>query len=409
MKNKALPLAAALLAAAVSAPAQTFSLGSLTSPTGTNSFSMTAGASDPDWIFKCSTPPYKACTPDEEKRRDFIKSNGVCPAPVSKACTAYVMQNSNQADQFLAIHNNPAMQNEEFFKKCGTIPYRACTADEEKQRTEWLKQGKPNDDGVCAVPPGGVNFGSLGDLGGNTPQPFKDDESYQAALKDQRQAFPDQKIVELPNRTFAVDTGGGKYSISGVCSGGPCSGMPQIPNQMITVALMKQDAQAKQQDTPKMGANAIGSDTVQQAPAGRAPKIGDGGSGDGAEVVASQNQVNGGGGSPRSGTPPLTGSGVTGGGSYSGGSVTAKGDGRSDANNDIAIDGNTVTADGEITYIKLQEHQQKIRADEKTFVNGGMTGFAAPNAPTPGTVGDPPVDPKYLGKIQAAANDGSAK
>lgn len=71
----------------------------------------------------------------------------------------------------------------------------------------------------------------------------------------------------------------------------------------------------------------------------------------------------------------------------------------------IKVAGPATNLDGVFTYTRLRENAAKINDAAQTFNEGQMPGFAAPNAPTPGTMGDPPLDEKYLGKIQAPANE----
>ena len=60
----------------------------------------------------------------------------------------------------------------------------------------------------------------------------------------------------------------------------------------------------------------------------------------------------------------------------------------------------------EITYTRLQQTEDSIKGAAGAFNNGQMTGFASPNAPSAsGRLAEPPVDEKYLGKIQASSNE----
>lgn len=133
------PLAAALLMTAASATAQLTSpgLGGF-SPAPSNSISFAAAPVD-DIVFKCSlVVPYRACTTAELNQREAIRARGTCPQPASKACVDYLMTQGEAAPvQLLGNQSNPSTANDEFFKKCGTVPYRLCTAEEEKQKAAW--------------------------------------------------------------------------------------------------------------------------------------------------------------------------------------------------------------------------------------------------------------------------------
>lgn len=139
------PLAAVLLLTASYAPAQPLAAYNF-SGTPSNPFSMTGAAAVDDIVFKCSRViPYRACTSEELTQRERIRASGTCPKPASPACVDYLMAAGEAAPvQLLGNQSNPSTANDDFFKKCGTVPYRPCTEAEEKQKAAW-EAGKDKD------------------------------------------------------------------------------------------------------------------------------------------------------------------------------------------------------------------------------------------------------------------------
>lgn len=161
MTPKPLPLAAALLLCAAVTQAQPFpapsgsSTGNLLQLGGNNSFSLAPSGVADDMIFKCSTVPYRPCTTEEMNKRELILETGRCPSPITTACTDFLMMRAGAgATQLLGNQANPSTANDDFYKKCGTVPYRNCSPAEEKQREEWLKNQSKADSQT--PPPGAV-------------------------------------------------------------------------------------------------------------------------------------------------------------------------------------------------------------------------------------------------------------
>lgn len=403
MKNRATSLAAALILTATAASAQLFPTSNGTGPTfnssSNNPFAATSPAnSDPDWIFKCGTPPYLACTPAEITRRDAVKNNQFCPTvPPTAKCTEFIMRNGDSNP----MGNYAAQTAPDGFKwanpDCTRIPCQitpTTTAPKPGEKTV-AREGEP---GFIGPP----------DLRG--PQPFTDDAAFKAAMTSQEETTPG-KVIDLGNRQYAVDIGGGQYSVGGQIRGRTVGGTPvpaaQIPG--LQAAIDKKAAQ----DKLVADTNAANENMFTGSSAGgnqnRTAATPGGGRDDGAAVDGVQRELGGGG--TGSGGPTTAssggGSGSTGGGSSGG--VTSTGGGNDDIK--VKVKHGEVMATG-TTFVLNQNMEKIINGAEKTYKNGNMTSFSV-DGEVGGTVtgrpADPPVDAKYLGKQQWAAQSDAKK
>ncbi|MCM2305721.1 MAG: hypothetical protein NDJ72_13555, partial [Elusimicrobia bacterium] len=121
------PLAAALLLLASPAAAQL-----LAGPSGggfnfggTGSLASQA-APVTDFTFRCGTPPWKACTDVEMNQRQAILIARKCPAPVSNACSSWLIANTD-AGAIEWLGNNPDVQWEDPVH-CNFIPCRTVNS-----------------------------------------------------------------------------------------------------------------------------------------------------------------------------------------------------------------------------------------------------------------------------------------
>ncbi|MDP3544098.1 MAG: hypothetical protein Q8T11_16650 [Elusimicrobiota bacterium] len=230
------PLAAALFLLSSPAAAQL-----LTGPSGGGGFSFggagsLASQASPvtDFTFRCGTPPWKACTDVEMNQRQPILMARQCPAPVTAACTDFLMRElgaSNPAETIAAY--TPPPGREWASPDCQRIPCRLADAPSSSSPRPApgagaVESGLPYDQqpGFIGPPAPSRNQG---------PQPFTDENSFRQAMREQENLTPG-KVVDLGNNTYAVDTGDGNYSIGGLCSGAPCSGMPKPADQIPGLA-----------------------------------------------------------------------------------------------------------------------------------------------------------------------------
>lgn len=396
------PLAAALLLIAASAAAQPLASGF--SMTGANSSSnpfalqLAPGSAPVDeMVFKCGTVPYVACTTAQTNLREAVRTSKKCPQPAIPACVDFLMKQSNStnpAETIAAFTPPPGTQWAS--PDCTHIPCRL--ADSPAASGQTLAGRSYEDEPGFIGPPS--PFRNQG------PQPFADESSFKQAMKEQEELTPG-KVVDLGNNTYAVDTGDGNYSIGGLCNGAPCNGLPKPADQIPGLADALQAA-----NSLNNGGNSLNNDN----PNG---------------FTASSNKQ----------TPNLDNSGRTSGGEQQADDTNpsdeAKGMGRQAAADSVAVSGNSgssgsgssfasngspssggATAEQviktkaaalgsiEITYTRLQQTEDTIKGAAGAFNNGQMTGFASPNAPAAsGRLAEPPVDEKYLGKIQASSNE----
>lgn len=371
------PLAAALLLIAASASAQPLAGGyNFGGGQNTTPFSLGA-ASGPvdDIVFKCGTVPYIACTAEHMNKRENIRITGICPAPASAACTAYLMSTrgaANPVETIAAYDPPPDMVWAD--PRCQQIPCRVVPRTDEivvtgRRRPAPTDSGLPYDQqpGFIGPPAPPRNQG---------PQPFTDETAFRQAMREQENLTPG-KVVDLGNNTYAVDTGDGNYSIGGLCNGAPCNGMPKRADEIPGLADALQLANSLNNgnksgfgptstQTPPAGSGRTsqGTPDVASTPSSEAQNSG----GDAGSLFRS----NGGGrGAPAGGT------------SGSGYAATAA------SSEDQVI--KTAAADLDdirLTHIKTQEIQKGLDATEKS-VAGGMDGtFATPGASPDANAGD---------------------
>ena len=409
MKNRATPLAAALILAATAASAQTppYTSGGSSFNSNSNPFgAITIPNTDPDWIFKCGTPPYLQCTPTEILRRDAVKTAQKCPTvPATTKCADWVMRNGDSNPMANYAASTPPNGFKWSSPDCTRIP---CRIDPIAPTTPT----RPN--AATAPTPNqeyGVTGGLIGppDLRDTGPQPYADDDSFKAAIAAQEAATPG-KVIDLGNRTYAVDDGNGEFTLGATQGGYPISfprkaaDIPglQVAIEKKAVADKLAAEQLKAEQNMFTGASAGGDQNRTAATPG-------GGRSDGADVDGVQRQLGGGG----SGGPSVTSSGgttgSTGGGTGGGGPSTSSGDGK----DVIKIAGSTIKV-GEIetTFVNNQKVEKLINGAAKTYKNGDMTNFVDSSGQVGGTVqgrmADPPTS-EFQGKQQWAAQEGPKK
>lgn len=399
------PLAAALLLIAASAAAQPFStgLGNGFSMTGANSGSNSLGlqlapGSSPvdEMVFKCGTVPYVACNDSQLNLREAVRTSKKCPQPAIPACVDYLMKQSNSTNpaETIAAYNPPP-GTQWASPDCTHIP---CRLADSPTGSGAVESGLPYDQqpGFIGPPAPPKSQG---------PQPFADESSFKQAMKDQEAVTPG-KVVDLGNNTYAVDTGDGNYSIGGLCSGAPCNGLPKPADQIPGLADALQAANSLNSggrsinnDNP----NGFTASSNKQTPSmNNAGQTGDQSQADdtnpsdeakgmGRQAAADSVAVSGASGSSSGGTS------VASSGSPSSGGATPE---------EVIKTKAAALGSIEITYTRLQQTEDSIKGAAGAFNNGQMTGFASPNAPAAsGRLAEPPVDEKYLGKIQASSNE----
>ena len=233
------PLAAALLMTASAAMSQTLVL-----PTSSGFGPQTAPFSptlpgDTDMVEKCSTVPYRLCTTQELNFREIRKGGGC--AEKDFACQRKLMENTGSAPlQLLGNQSNPSTANDEFFKKCGTVPYRLCTSDEQKKRDAWLASKKPENKKPSADPKGepttvdeivvtGRRYDQEpGFIGPPAPPdrpsapPAMTDAQFKAGFEVVQNTYPD--AIDLGDHRYGLPKKDGTIE---VCSQGGCETRPQ--------------------------------------------------------------------------------------------------------------------------------------------------------------------------------------
>lgn len=413
------PLALALLMTASAASAQPN-----TSASGFN-FNLSAapspfvfGAADggeADAIFKCGGAKALPCTDEQRKRLTNILRTRSCPEPVTVPCSNYLMMNVDTLGvQLMGNQANPATANDEFFKKCGTVPYRNCTDEERADRDAWLKGQASESKKESSKAPGARNPGAYdqqpGFVGpplppgwGDNPPSGHGDEivvtanraapkppspaAFERTLADAKKAYGD-KVVDLGDKTYGI-----------------------LNDDDGSITVVGQNGSVKKDQSEYK-------DKIQQA---RAEGVAfNGTSGGGTNTNKTGGQTSG-------GTPPPadddSGSSGGGGGGPLGrsfasdqasisptsgdSSSSSSGDGafKGDGKGYIAVKPSDVTPVGsiQITHSALLKTEAEINNTQRAF-NNGQTGFAAPNDDTGSAAGDPPISPEHLGKIQAVEN-----
>jgi len=365
-----------------------------------------------DEIFKCGNMLSALCSDEDRKRLTNILRTRTCPQPVSYACANYLMMNTDSGVfQYLGNQSNPATAFDEFYKKCGTAPYRGCTDLESTDRDAWLKwkpqpkaDAPPKEGARYDQEPGFVGpplpsgWGSQNGNGGvvsNTQAtplrlfaPMKNDADFKKTFQEIQKSYGDAPI-DMGDNTYAILDKKGDGMM--ICGQGGCTPAKQSDHQ-------DKIQQARAEDKSFSGTSGGGTPPAKaggQKSGGDGPPVN--------EAGGRTADATGGGGSPRDkGASFARESGIGGAGT----SGSGEGSEQTVALKFTTEDRATIQGKG-FTYIKTAEINEQVSRQEKAFA-GGQPGFAAPNEPLPGTVGDPPVDERYLGKIQAVANDGSA-
>lgn len=400
------PLALALLmtASAASAspapgtnqPLPTFNFGATASP-----FSMTAGANTTsdldDQTFNCTSQdnlhiPWASCTAQQLK--DRARFNGVC-SPKSQACKDYMqrtLSGTNPAGTIAAY--TPPPGSEWASPDCTHFPCRTkgSPGGEVEEIVVTGRRSPPpssnyEDDPNFVgprlpreqAPPAAFSANSAPPA----PPPMTEKE-YQKTLADMKGTYGD-KVVDLGNKTYGVlDEKGDGMSI---CGPSGCSRGRQSEHQD---AIQKARAEANAFTGTSGGGTSNPPKSGGQTAGGPPP---------------SQDDDSGGSRSPRGMGAAFAGeTGIASSGSGgSGYSASGASGGGSEGKTEVIKDSNGIKLNREFTYIKTAEIDRQIETEAKAFAKG-QPGFAAPNEPLPGAVGDPPISPEHLGKIQAVAN-----
>ncbi len=267
--NAKYPLAAALLMTATAALAQSMSapkFGNLgNAPGGNFSFGAASGEALDDMVFKCSTSPFRPCTDAEKQQRQAVKQRGACPTPASQACVAFLMGSGAAPTSGLELLGSRPDVEWLDPVNCHQIPCRtknspggSDTSTTVEEIVVTARRPAPQRQNQAPVP-GDADF-----MGPVRPQdlppaitPFKDDTDYEAAKATQQQVTPNQKIIDLGDRRYALLSEDGQTaSIGGLCPGGnSCSSMPKpvdsIPGLQEKIkASQKNDGFTWAEETP---------------------------------------------------------------------------------------------------------------------------------------------------------------
>lgn len=251
------PLVLALLMSAGTASAQFPTPNPLApaAPT-TRSFNFASVQNDPDWIFKCSTPPYIACTAEEDARRNNILRSAQCPQPVSQACTKFLMEEATKHPGMFGGNPissiSPEGETLPSYRYCGTVPYRNCTPDELAQREAWQRGQNPEN---APAPNDAVILDEI-----VVTAPRRNDKPQEAPLPPafpadtfQRELADARSCTVLPvvdlgdNRYGVVDDNGGVK----VCGLGQCDAQARPGSQFPNLAELVQAANSN----PMFGMN----------------------------------------------------------------------------------------------------------------------------------------------------------
>jgi hypothetical protein len=380
------PLAAALLLLASSAPAQLLNPGASFGTSSQSPFSLSgASASDDDMVFKCSTPPYIACTTAQMNRRELVRETRVCPSPVSKACTDYLESAAGRplsTGPIQLLGNSPDVKWAS--PDCTHIPCRL--ADSPASGLPYDRQ--PGFIGPPAPPQN------------NLPPAF-DPKDFQKELAAAR-AESQNTIVDMGDNRYGVVLEDGTVSVcgSGLCSmPRPASEFPKLAEQIQAAVSLNSGGESLNNGNP----NGFTASSNKQT-----PNLDNSGRTNAPEQAAANNnpseEARSFGQQAASDSAAVSGTSAF--GSAAGGSV-ASGGYASAATEDQVIKTKAASLGSiEITYSRLQKTEADIQGAAGAFKDGQMTGFASPNAPAAsGRPEMPPVDEKYLGKIQAASNE----
>lgn len=392
------PLAAALLLIGSSASAQ------LLNPGAGSGFSLTGNAPAPysfslpsavdDVVFKCGTPPYIPCTDVHMNKREAIRIAGRCPEPAIQSCIDFLMKNSpssNPAETIAAYTPPPGTQWAS--PDCTHIPCRLA----DSPGTGATESGLPYDQqpGFIGPPAPPKN---------NLPPAF-DAKDFQKELAEAR-ADNQYPIVDLGDNRYGVVLDNGTVS---VCGRGQCTmprpaaEFPDLPERLQAAQSLNSGAGSINNDNPGGFSLSSNKQTPDLNNAGRtaggSPAVPDTSASDEARGFGEQAANDSAAISGTAGGLPGADSGGT--------SVASNGGGAAGGTEEVIKTRAEALGSIEITYSRLQKTEADIKGAAGAFNSGAMTGFASPNAPAPanGRLAEPPVDEKYLGKIQAASNE----
>lgn len=396
------PLAAALLLIAASAAAQPLATGF--SMTGTNSnaspfaLQLAPGSAPIDeMVFKCGTVPYVACTTAQTNLREAVRTSKKCPQPAIPACVDFLMKQSNSTNpaETIAAYTPPPGQ-KWADPACNHIPCKL--ADEPVMLDEIVVTGRRTGPSSYEDEPGFIGPPSpfrTNNAAGSTPPPMTDTQYEQVfqGIKDSYGA----DAVDLGNKTYGILADDGTMS---VCSPTDCrqaqqseyaDKIQQARAEAVAFTGASGGGQTNKSVPSTPGINNAGqTGSVNQADDDTNPS--DEAKGMGRQAAADSVAVSG-----NSGSSSGDGTSVASNGSPSSGGATAE---------QVIKTKAAALGSIEITYTRLQQTEDSIKGAAGAFNNGQMTGFAAPNAPAAsGRLAEPPVDEKYLGKIQASSNE----
>jgi len=296
------PLAAILLIMASNAAAQRGgSLLAASFNTPTPAFS---GPMD-DFVFRCGSD----CTHVELNKRQQVLTARACPIPASSACQNFLMlygDAGSGAVQLMGNQSNPATANDEFFKKCGTSPYRLCTEEESKQLKAFLKaQTREDERQHQMIDPGhtGELDGAAAEAARPMPAPYAAadfQKGMQEAIAEQESLGFDPKILpvlDLKDGRYGLVLQDGRVQICGAgMNCGPVRPASDFPNfqQMVTEAKQRASSINKDDSNAGFSAKGTGAQKNPVPPVSQTPPANTAGTGGGAlgnSFGAMQNQI----------------------------------------------------------------------------------------------------------------------
>jgi len=392
------PLAAALLLIAASAAAQPLATGF--SMTGTNSnaspfaLQLAPGSAPIDeMVFKCGTVPYVACTTAQTNLREAVRTSKKCPQPAIPACVDFLMKQSNStnpAETIAAFTPPPGTQWAS--PDCTHIPCRLADSPAGPAAGGQTLAGRSYEDEPGFIgPPSPFRTNNAA---ADTPKAMTDAE-YEQVFQGIKESYG-ADAIDLGNKTYGILTDDGLMS---VCSPTDCrqaqqsefaDKIQQARAEAVAFTGASGGGQTNKTVPSTPGINNAGqTGSVNQADDDTNPS--DEAKGMGRQAAADSVAVSGNSGSSGSGSS------VASSGSPSSGGATAE---------QVIKTKAAALSSIEITYTRLQQTEDTIKGAAGAFNNGQMTGFASPNAPAAsGRLAEPPVDEKYLGKIQASSNE----
>lgn len=430
MNTRTLPLSAVLMAAALSAAASPGPSGSLMgttgnpfAPNGSGYGSFNVGAPDAKSplntaeTFTCveAYVVQKPCTQEQVKYRNGVLASLRCPEPYLDACKTFLMLNGPAGAQ-AAQGGDPLTQPEEFYKKCGTIPYRACTAEEAAKKEEWLSAKKKQSNVKPA--PKETEVGEIvvtAKRGPTQKAPQPGDDEFIGPLQENASvntsAAWNSQFEAIKEKTpTAINLGNETYIV-------PDPNDPTVVQECGAMMCRRVDA-AKYQDkldAAKADANMFTGNSVpnkppkqnvppvvgQQNPVNPNPNGGGSASDDGNDVASVQRAIGRSGDSATS-----TGSSWTGTGS--GGTVAAGGEDGKSMTVKQRVDG-AIANDGVYEFDRSRVVLGAIKSAQDE-VNSGRTGLVTTDGRTEGEVQGRLVTPPTCekencqGKMQFSAN-----